>query len=76
MVNKIKVSEWIQYFYRTTVNFIKMLILLIVLFGILGFIFGYLFFGKIGGEYLHIKFLFQWPANPIESFGRKVIGVQ
>jgi len=54
----------------------KKLILLVVLFGVLGLIFGYLFFGKIGGEYLHIIFLFQSPANIIESVGRKVIGVQ
>lgn len=54
----------------------KKLILLVVLFGVLGLIFGYLFFGKIGGEYLNLKFLFQSPANPIESIGRKVAGIQ
>jgi len=54
----------------------KKLIPLILLFAILGLIFGYLFFGKIGGEYLDIKFLFQSPENPIESFGRRVAGIR
>ncbi|MFO7829490.1 MAG: hypothetical protein R6V23_12765 [Bacteroidales bacterium] len=54
----------------------KRLILLILLFGILGLIFGYILFGKMGGEYINLKFLFQSAANPIESFGRKIAGIE
>jgi hypothetical protein len=54
----------------------KKLIVLILVFAILGLIFGYLFFGKIGGEYLDLKFLFQSPENPLETFGRKVAGIE
>ncbi|MEE4197678.1 MAG: hypothetical protein V2I54_08540 [Bacteroidales bacterium] len=54
----------------------KKIILLILVFGVLGLIFGYLFFGKIGGEYLDLKFLFKTPDNPLENFGRKVAGIR
>ncbi len=54
----------------------KKLVILILLFGILGFIFGYIIFGRIGGEYISLKFLFQSPVNPLETFGRKISGIQ
>lgn len=54
----------------------KKLIILILLFGILGFVAGYLLFGKIGGEYVHIKTIFSSSSNAIESLGRKIAGIE
>lgn len=54
----------------------KRLILNILVFGILGLFFGYLLFGKIAGDYISLKTLFQSSANPIEDLGRKISGIE
>ena len=53
----------------------KKYILYIVVFGIIGLIFGYLFFGKIAGEYVSLKTVFSTSKNAIESFGRSISGL-
>lgn len=53
----------------------KRLVILIVLFGILGLIAGYLLFGKMAGEYISLKTIFGSADNSFESFGRKISGL-
>ena len=50
-------------------------IIYIILFGVLGLIFGYLLFGKIAGEYLSLKTIFSFSQSKIESFGRNISGL-
>ena len=53
----------------------KNIFISIIIFGILGLIVGYLFFGKIAGEYVSIQSIFQSSGNALESFGRKLSGL-
>lgn len=53
----------------------KKFIIYILIFGILGLLFGYLFFGKIAGEYVHIKTIFSSSQNALESIGRNISGI-
>ncbi len=50
-------------------------IIYILIFGVLGLVFGYLFFGKIAGEYVSLKTIFNSSSNAIESFGRGISGL-
>ena len=54
----------------------KKLILFIIIFGIIGLAVGYLFFGKIGGDYISIKTIFSTSENALQSFGRKISGLE
>ncbi|MBI9068856.1 MAG: hypothetical protein JEZ09_16285 [Salinivirgaceae bacterium] len=54
----------------------KKLSVFILLFGILGLIIGYLYFGKIAGEYLSVNALFGNTGGSIGEFGRKLSGIQ
>ncbi len=53
----------------------KKFIVYILIFGIIGLLFGYLFFGKIAGEYVQLKTIFSSSQNALESFGRGVAGL-
>lgn len=53
----------------------KKLVIYILLFGIIGLIIGYLLFGKMGGEYINVKVIFNSSKSAIESFGRNVSGL-
>lgn len=53
----------------------KKYILYILVFGIIGLIFGYLLFGKIAGDYVSIKTIFSSSENALESFGRNISGI-
>lgn len=54
----------------------KKKIIYILLFAIIGLVLGYFIFARINGEYLSIQTIFNAAANPIESFGRKITGLQ
>lgn len=47
----------------------------VVIFGLIGLIFGYLFFGKIAGDYVSIKTIFGSSENVMESLGRNISGL-
>lgn len=47
----------------------------IIVFGALGLVIGYLFFGKIAGEYVSLNTIFQSSGNELISFGRKISGL-
>ena len=53
----------------------KKYIISILIFGIIGLVFGYLFFGKIAGEYVNIRTIFSSSQNAFESFGRTISGL-
>ncbi|MCK5168705.1 MAG: hypothetical protein KAQ75_02410 [Bacteroidales bacterium] len=53
----------------------KKLVIYILLFGIIGLIIGYLLFGKIGGDYINVKVIFNSSKNAIESFSRNISGL-
>lgn len=54
----------------------KKLILFIIIFGIIGLVIGYLFFGKIAGDYINLKTIFSVSENALQSFGRKISGLE
>jgi hypothetical protein len=54
----------------------KNIYVLIIVFGVLGLVIGYLFFGKISGEYIDINAIFSNSGGSLGSFGRKVSGIQ
>ncbi|HRW63658.1 MAG TPA: hypothetical protein P5132_09230 [Bacteroidales bacterium] len=53
----------------------KKYIFYILVFGLIGLIFGYLFFGKIAGEYVSLKAIFSSSQNALESLGRSISGL-
>lgn len=54
----------------------KKTILLIIVFAILGLVFGYLVFGRLAGEYVSIDTIFNQSENVVESFGRRISGLR
>ena len=54
----------------------KKTIFLIIVFAILGLVFGYLVFGRISGEYVDIDLIFTDSENVIESLGRRTAGLK
>jgi len=54
----------------------KNIFILIIIFGILGLVVGYLFFGKIAGEYISLQTIFQSSGGALETFGRKLSGLE
>ncbi len=48
----------------------------VILLGFVGLVVGYLIFGRVGGEYLSVKQLFQPAKNIIEDIARNVAGIQ
>lgn len=53
----------------------KKYISFILIFGVIGLIFGYLLFGKIAGDYISLKTIFSSADNPFESLGRNISGL-
>ena len=53
----------------------KKILIYVILLGIIGLILGYLFFGKIGGDYVSVKAIFGASGNALESLGIKVSGL-
>lgn len=47
----------------------------ILIFGVIGLIFGYLLFGKIAGDYVSLKTIFSASDNPFETLGRNISGI-
>ncbi len=47
----------------------------VLLFAIISLIIGYLFFGKIGGEYVSLTTLLKPASNDLASFGQKISGI-
>lgn len=54
----------------------KKALIFLILFGFIGLIIGYLFYGKIAGEYVSLKAIFGASTNSLQSLGRKVSGLQ
>jgi hypothetical protein len=52
----------------------KNIFVLILIFGILGIVVGYLLFAKIGGEYISLKYLFN-SGGALQSLGEKFLGI-
>ncbi len=50
-------------------------IVIIVLFVIIGLVFGYLVFGRIAGEYVDINLIFTQTDSGLESLGRNIAGI-
>ena len=48
----------------------------LIIFAIIGLIVGYLFFGKIAGEYVNLTNIFSSSENALESFGRSISGLK
>ena len=48
----------------------------VILLGFVGLVVGYLIFGRVGGEYLAVKQLFQPVKNIIEDIARNGAGIQ
>lgn len=53
----------------------KNIFVAIILFGLLGLVVGYLFFGKVAGEYMSINTIFNTSGGQLGDFGRKVSGI-
>lgn len=53
----------------------KKYITFILIFGIIGLLFGYLMFGKFAGEYISLNTIFSSSENAIEQFGRNISGL-
>lgn len=47
----------------------------VLIFALLGLIIGYLFFGKIAGEYVNISTLLKPASNELVSLGQKISGI-
>ena len=52
------------------------IILWSVVFGLVGIVFGYLFFGRIAGDYVSISNLITLPANWVEELGESIAGIR
>ena len=50
------------------------LVIFVILFGLIGLIFGYFIFARSSGEYVSIKTIFASSGNAFHSFGRKLMG--
>lgn len=53
----------------------KKYITFILIFAIIGLLFGYLMFGKFAGDYISLKTIFSSSENAIEQFGRNISGL-
>ncbi len=53
----------------------KQTITIVILFAIVGLILGYLFFGKIAGEYVSVSTLLKPASNELVSLGQKLSGI-
>lgn len=53
----------------------KKYILYIVIFAVIGLIFGYLIFGKFSGDYVSLNTIFGSSENALETFGRNIAGL-
>jgi len=47
----------------------------IIIFAVIGLIFGYLIFGKFAGDYVSLSTVFGSSENALESFGRNISGL-
>lgn len=54
----------------------KRTIILIVVFIVIGLIFGYLIFGRMAGEYVSLDVIFSQSENALESIGRNIAGLE
>lgn len=55
---------------------ISRMVIFAIVIGLIGLIFGYLVFGRIGGEYLTIKQVFQSSENVIEDIAASITGLE
>jgi hypothetical protein len=53
----------------------KKYITFILIFAIIGLVFGYLMFGKFAGDYISLNTIFSSSENAIEQFGRNISGL-
>lgn len=53
----------------------KKTIITVVVCALIGLVIGYLFFGKIAGEYISISTLLKPASNELVAFGNKVSGI-
>ena len=53
----------------------KQSLIIVLVFALIGLVAGYLFFGKIAGEYVSISTLLKPASNDLVSFGQKISGI-
>ncbi|WP_430809440.1 MULTISPECIES: hypothetical protein [unclassified Carboxylicivirga] len=54
----------------------KNTIITVVLTAMVGLVLGYVFFGKIGGEYISLSTLLKPAENSLIAFGQKISGIE
>lgn len=52
------------------------IIIFIVVIGIIGLVVGYFIFGRIGGEYIQVKHVFEPAQNVLEDIAESLVGIQ
>ena len=55
---------------------IRRIILFVIILGVIGFAAGYLIFGRVGGEYLSLREVFQPAESILEEIGETITGIQ
>lgn len=55
---------------------ISRMVIFALVIGLIGLIFGYLVFGRIGGEYLTVKQVFQASENVLEDIAASITGLE
>lgn len=54
----------------------KRIIIYTLIFAVIGFVLGYLIFGRVSGEYIEIRAIFTSSENILESIGRSITGLK
>jgi hypothetical protein len=54
----------------------RRIIIFTIIFALIGFVLGYLIFGRISGEYIEIRAIFSSSENLLESIGRSITGLK
>jgi hypothetical protein len=57
-------------------NMIGRIILFIIVIGLVGLVVGYFIFGRVGGEYIKVKQVFQPSKNLIEDIAESITGLK
>jgi hypothetical protein len=52
------------------------IIIFVIVIGIIGLVVGYFIFGRIGGEYIQVKHLFEPAQNILEDIAESITGIQ
>ncbi len=54
----------------------KRTIFFVIVFIVIGFVLGYLIFGRISGEYIELEAIFTKSENVLEKIGRSITGLR